>query len=114
SDFKVMFSDSTIMEWQMEGPWGQPIKSFKRISKQQYQLSLESKREKTDLEIRILDTVNQIAVFKELSFRSKPRYFFMVVAEFAKNFPIIVNYCPMGRRNEFEFETPDFTKYLKK
>lgn len=69
---------------------------------------------KVSLKIYTIDSAKGIAVFDCPYWGKKNRYTLMVAASKSLSFPIIVNYCRESRTDEWEFDTPNFEKLLKR
>lgn len=69
---------------------------------------------KVSLKIYIIDPARGIAVFDCPYWGEENRYTLMVAASKSMSFPIVVNYCRESRTDEWEFDTPNFEKLLKR
>lgn len=110
----LIITDTTIIEYYMEGPYASIIESFKTIDANTFELSVHSAYRTTNkMSIHIIDWKNQIAIFDNHSEEDQYRYSLMVGSSKARQFPIIVNYCEDQKQMEVNFDKTDFNKLLK-
>lgn len=115
---RTIFTDSTLVYWNMEGPYPNPIKLFKKINNNTWQIKARTlfpnDRQDFHYIIHMIDTVNQIAIWENENEKGPYRFDFYIPKEKAKNFDLIVNYCLQGKFNEFGFDVIDFEALLKR
>lgn len=115
-NYRLKFSDTTTIEFTMEGAWASLLTSVNKISKDTYKVTRKSLYDPNLIIIHIIDASKGIAVFENLfrdpKNRKEPVYTLMVSAEHVKDFPLIVNYCETSKTREFKFDKPDFKKLL--
>jgi hypothetical protein len=106
---RLIITDSTFVEYSMDGPTATAIKNFKAINKNSFEFLLFDANNKTNkVTLHMLDWANQIAVLYNHSSEEKYRYELIVGAAKAKSFPIIVNYSRYNKQREFVFDKIDF------
>ncbi|MDX2068128.1 MAG: hypothetical protein SFV55_06855 [Haliscomenobacter sp.] len=112
----VAITDSTYNICYSDGPLTNRIIAFAKPNAATYQFKLSgyNNTQKT-IRIHMVDKKRGIAVFENPAAEPKQRYRFMVQADKAKNFPMIINYCKTQKQLEFEgFDKVDFAKWIGK
>lgn len=118
SDFgfnsNAILSDTSIIKFNMDGPYAFIIDSIKTIDQNTFDFCVRSAYSTTEIiTIHVIDWVNQIAIFDNHSESEQYRYKLMVGLSNSKSFSIIVNYSKYNKRGEFNFDPIDFSKLLK-
>jgi|GEM_PF-573463 len=118
--YKVNITDTTFIDYIVEGPVANKIIDFKKIDNHTFRFRLTGMYEHNrELVIHIIDSKNGIAVFENKSTNvvwgneGKSTYL-MIDADKIKRFPIIVNYCETMKQHEFEFDKPDYKKLISR
>jgi len=112
---RLIITDSTLIEFNMDGPYASRIDSTGSPGRNTWEFRLTAfDHFRTKLRIHIIDPKSQVAVFESIAEgQNGPGYYrLMVAAARVRDFPIIVNYCKEAKRREFEFEKPDFQQLL--
>lgn len=118
SDFgfnsNAILTDTSIVKFNMDGPYASIIDSIKTIDQNTFDFYLRIAYSTTEIiTIHVIDWVNQIAIFDNHSESEQYRYKLMVGLSNAKRFSIVVNYSKYNKRGEFNFDPIDFSKLLK-
>lgn len=111
---KVSISNSQISINAME-LYNFKIKNFK-ISNNYYKYTgfIDDTNVKMKLEIKIIDEINQIAVFKYTNYKSKSiDYRLMIKSNNINSFEIIINECFNEKVKEVEFDILDLEKTFR-
>lgn len=112
-DTRLLFTDSLLIEFNMDGPFGGFILNVRKQNKNTYEFLVDDNaQEPSLLTIHMIDWENQIAIFDNHNQDENYRYSLKIGASKAKNFPIIVNYSKYQKNQEFEFEPIDFISLL--
>jgi len=115
NNWNLMFNDSTIVQYFMDGPYAYAIDSFATVDERTFEFSvLCAYRTITSITVHILDWKKQIAIFDNHSEGDEYRYSLMVGASKAREFPILVNYCQDQKQVEFKFDSTNYRELLKK
>lgn len=112
---RLIISDSTLIEFNMDGPYASRIDSLGSPGRNTWDFRLTVfDNFPTRLRIQMIDPEKKIAVFETHNDgESGPGYYrLMVAADGVKNFPIIVNYCRERKQLEYTFESIDFEGLL--
>ena len=109
--FAQSINDTTFIDWTVEGPTGHQIQSFFKTENNIYVFELNNMQR--FLFIHIIDHERGIAIFEDTNDRRGNKYHLMIAAEKMRSVPIIVNYCPLQKQRELQFEAPDFESLLK-
>lgn len=113
---KISISKDTVFFKDMED-YNFKIKKFKKSKKNsKYEGTVGNSNIKLKLEIKIIDSINQIAVFKIKNFENNlTHYKLMVNSKNINNFKIIVNECYNEKVKEVDFDNLNlellFNKY---
>ncbi|TAH08400.1 MAG: hypothetical protein EAZ13_03810 [Sphingobacteriia bacterium] len=119
SDFgnhcKFQITDTTTMDFTMEGPEPSLILSAKQISSNNIEIIRKNYWQGNRLTINIIDTTRGVAIFTFAPTKYRPYSYkrLMVSADKAKIFKTIVNYCPTDKMYEFDFDKIDFEQLEK-
>ncbi len=119
SDFgnhcKFQITDTTTMDFTMEGPEPSLILSVKQVSSNKIELTRKNYWQGHRLTINIIDTARGIAIFTFSPTKYRPYIYkrLMVSADKAKMFKTVVNYCATDKMNEFDFDKIDFEQLEK-
>lgn len=109
----LILTDTTIIQFSLEGPYASKIEGLKTIDKNTFEfLHRTHGGIQKKLTIHIIDWENQIAVFDNHAERDDFRYSLKVGSSKARQFPIVVNYCAQSRKLEFVFDNVDLKKLL--
>lgn len=111
---KVSLSKNYISIKSMES-YNLKISNFKRSNNYyKYIGFIDDSNVKMKLEIKIIDEINQIAVFKYTNFNTKSTdYQLMINSKNISNFEIIINECHNEKVKEVEFDNLDLKKLYK-
>ena len=108
----LLITDSTIVEYFMDGPYAYVIERFKRINETTFEFDVRSAYSTTNkITIYEIDKKYQVAIVDKQE-NDMHEYKLLVNKTFARHFPIIVNYCKNQKMREFQFDTPDYLKLL--
>lgn len=111
--FKFSITDTALIDYTGEGPVANKIADFKIINDTTFKFQLTAMTNPTrSLIIHIINKDKAVAVFEENTKEDGKRFYLMVSADRIKSFPIIVNYCPSQKEDEFHFDKPDYHKFL--
>ncbi|MCC7453378.1 MAG: hypothetical protein IT222_04365 [Crocinitomix sp.] len=114
-DSRVLFTDSLLIEFNMDDPFGGFILNVRKLDNNTYEFLLQdSSNEPSLLTVHMIDWNNQIAIFDNHHQNENYRYSLKIGASKAKNFPIIVNYSKYQKNHEFQFDAIDFISLLAK
>lgn len=115
-NYNIAITDSTYVICSSDSPPPKRITAFTKPNATTYQFRLSGYNNiQENIRIRIVDKKRGIAVFENPSAEPKQRYWFMVEADKAKNFPMIINYCKTQKQLEFDgFDKVDFAKWIGK
>ena len=109
----LMITDSTIVEYFMDGPYAYVIERFKRIDENTFEFDVRSAYSTTNkMTIYIIDKKNQVAIVDKQD-NDTHEYRLLVNKTDARHYPIIVNYCKDQKMREFQFEAADYKKLLR-
>ncbi len=109
----IKITDSTFIEYDMEGPMPSKIRSFSNINQRHFALHVADVPQKQrKIDAYIIDPKNEIAVFEFSEKNKKPLYRLMVSAKNINRYPVIVNFCVDNRTSEMEFDTPNFLQLV--
>lgn len=109
----IQITDTTFIEYNMEGPMPSILNSFRKIDQRQFQFGLwDIQKMQTKINAYIIDPKRQIAVFEFIGKNEKNRYKLMVNAGHIKYFPVIVNYCISEKVAEVEFQIPNYNRLI--
>ena len=113
--FKFQITDTTTIDFTMEGPEPSLILSVKQISSNKIELTRKNYWQGRRVTINIIDTVKGIAIFTFSQTKYIPyvQKILMVSADKANMFKTIVNYCATDKRDEFNFDKIDFEQLEK-
>jgi len=111
---KISISNSQISIKAMES-YNFKIKKFKKYNNYyKYIGFIDGSDVKIKLEIKIIDKINQIAVFKYTNFKSKSiDYQLMINSKNINSFEIIINECYNEKVKEVEFDNLNLEKLFK-
>lgn len=117
--FRRCLTDSTLAYYCMEFYFN-AIQKLEKKSKSLYYIELEaqgeeSRPESTQIYIHIIDSQKKVSVW-ETRKENKSKYELMIPIEAAKDFDMIVCYCPIHKffdENIFKFDEIDFKTLLK-
>ena len=113
NNLNKMITDSTIIEFFMDGPYASAIQSFKAIDLNTFEYTIKGTYSTVEkITIHVLDWVSEVAVFDNHNSDDNYRYTLMVGADRARKFPIVVNYCETQKQMEFNFDSPDFKEIM--
>jgi hypothetical protein len=107
-------SDSSFINFNMDGPYPILLDSVKQESKSIIHLFVKSYYtvDIAHISIYILDWERKIALFDYHNPFIENRYRLMVAAETSNTFPVIVNYSKHQKCREFQFNPIDFEPFL--
>ena len=109
----LFITDSTIIEYFMDGPYAYVIERFKRIDENTFEFDVRSAYSTTNkMTIYIIDKKNQVAIVDKQD-NDTHEYRLLVNKTDARHYPIIVNYCKDQKMREFQFEAADYKKLLR-
>lgn len=104
SHYMVRVTDSTYIDYYGEGPLANRIISFKRVDSSTYHFKLKSPYTGIhQIVVHIIDPKKGIAVFEESAETGETYCHLMVTADKVRVLPIIVNYSPDQKEEEFDF-----------
>jgi hypothetical protein len=110
---RLMFNDSTVIEFIMEGPYACIIDSFAARDQNTFEFSVHSAYTTiTTITIHIIDWENQLAIFDNHTESDDFRFSLRVGSFKANRFPVVVNYCRDQKQSEFDFDNTDYRKLL--
>jgi hypothetical protein len=105
----LMITDTTIIQYFMDGPYAYIIDSFRTVDKNTFELSVRSSyRTIRKFTINVIDWQNQIAIFDNHAEDNINRYSLMVGATKARRIPMIVNYSNSQKQKEFTFDRIEY------
>lgn len=108
----LLITDSTIVEYFMDGPYAYVIERFNRINETTFEFDVRSAYSTIiKMTIYFIDSKNQVAIVDKQE-NEMHEYRLLVNKTHARHFPIIVNYCKFQKMREFQFDTPDYLKLL--
>jgi hypothetical protein len=109
-----VLSDSSLINFNMDGPYVLLLDSIKQESKTDIHLYVKSyyTADADIISIYILDWEKKIALFDYHNPFAENRYRLMVAAETSNLIPVIVNYSKFQKGREFQFESIDFKPFL--
>lgn len=111
----LIISDTTIIQFNMDGPYARIIDSCKTIDANTFEFTIKSNSTTVKkITIHVIDWEKQIAVFDNHAENEAYRYTLMVSASEAREFPIVVNYCKVSKQREFKFDKTNFQELLVK
>jgi hypothetical protein len=111
-----MFTDSTLIYWDMEGPDPKPLMSLKKINDRKYSLTSQPFYQfvkNSNINVYIIDPKNKVAVWEDTALPAAYRYGLFVPVQYAHNFDMVHNYCKTDKMPEFEFDKIDFKALIK-
>jgi hypothetical protein len=112
--FKYNITDTAFIDYTGEGPVAYKILGFKAINDSTFQFQLTGMTKPVrSLIIHIIDKNKDAALFEERIQGDSKRFYLMTSADKIKSFPMIVNYCPTQKEDEFQFDKPNYYKFLK-
>lgn len=113
--YKFQITDTTTIDFGMEGPEPSKILSAKQISSNKIELKRKNYWQGHKVIINIIDSIKGIAVFTFSSTRYRPHNYkrLMVSEDKAYLFKTVVNYCESQKMFEFNFDKINFEKLLK-
>jgi hypothetical protein len=112
--FIYNITDTAFIDYTGEGPVANKIIDFKIINDTTFQFQLTAVTNPTrSLIIHVIDRNRGVAVFEEKTQENGKHFYLMVSADKIKSFPVIVNYCPSQKQDEFQFDKPNYYKLLK-
>ncbi|MES2111518.1 MAG: hypothetical protein V4577_22360 [Bacteroidota bacterium] len=119
SDFgnaiRKMVTDSTIVDWGMEGPIPSAISTVVSPGINNWTIGSRAYYNKSVVytTIDIIDPKNKTAVWTQTGYDGKKYYQLFVPKENARNFDMIVSYCRDHKTGEFNFDKIDYPALLK-
>lgn len=109
----LFITDSTIVEYFMDGPYAYVIERYKRINETSFEFDVRSAYSSINkMTIYIIDKKNQLAIVDKQE-NETHEYKLLVDKTFARHYPIIVNYCKDQKMLEFQFDMPEYQKLLE-
>jgi hypothetical protein len=112
----LVFTDSTLLEISGEGPQVSPLVSFKKISSKKFKAV--AKGREMIFYFTAISGKNVVVVENYYSDGdasiSIPIYQLMVPVSEITSIPLIVNDCINNKTFEFDFDYPDFKKFIPK
>jgi hypothetical protein len=113
--YKFQITDTTTLDFSMEGPEPSLILSIKQIASNKIELTRNNYWQGHKLIINIIDSAKGIAIFTISPTKYIPyvHKVLMVNAEKAFLFKTVVNYCNTQKMFEFEFDKIDFEQLEK-
>jgi hypothetical protein len=110
--YRFEITDSTTIDYTMEGPEPSRINKITRLTPSQILISRSNYWKGESVEIKIIDTKKGIAVFtfSHTKYITSDYKFLMVSVDKISKFKTIINYCVTDKVPEFEFDTIDFSK----
>ncbi len=113
--YKFQITDTTTLDFTMEGPEPSLLLSTKQISANKIELRRKNYWQSSRLTITVIDTAKGVAIFTFSPTKYIPHTHkkLMVSADKVHLFKTIVNYCQTDKMSEFEFDKIDF-KQLEK
>lgn len=113
--FRFRITDTTTMDYTVEGPEPSWIKQVKDHGKGRFAIERNSLYGGDSVIVQIIDKQRGVAILNFSSSRyTGGHQILMVDANKAHFFPTIVNYCATDRMEELEFDTIDFSGLLKR
>jgi hypothetical protein len=111
---RASITDSTFVDYNMDGPWPKVIKRITETDPGVYILELigQGSDYKYDLVVRFLDIKRGIFL---LGFKNPDGIVYdrmMCDADKMDQFPCIVNYSPKEKAREFQFDVPDYQRLI--
>lgn len=116
-----VFTDSTLVQWYLDGPYPYLLTKFKKTKTNQFRISTRDPHNNQDvvikpeeIEIIMIDPRKGLAVWKYNSAgSSEVRYRLMVSKKHSSDFELVVNYCKSQKHTEYDgFEDIDFEALL--
>jgi hypothetical protein len=111
---KASITNSTFVDYNMDGPWPKVIKSIEESSPGVYKLDLVGQGFTSQIIIRVLDMKSglylighsneEIIIYDRIFCDANKMY----------SYPSIVNYSPKGKTREFRFDVPDYNLLIDK
>jgi len=111
-----MITDSTLVDWGMEGPIPAGISAVTSTGPSNWGISTRAyyTNQIRHTTIDIIDPKNKIAVWGDTGYDGKKVYGLFVPTENARNFDMIVSYCRDHKTAEFQFDKIDYASLLKR
>ncbi len=114
---KRIFTDSTIIDWTIEGPYPTAITSYKKSGKNLWSIStrnyFDGKPHNKRMLIHLIGGERKMAVWEYPDEKGHSRYELFIPMDGAPKYDMVVNYCEQSRMGEFAFDKIDFEKLLK-
>lgn len=113
--FRFEITDSTTIDYTMEGPEPSRLNNVFFVSPTQAVIDRRNYWEGNGVTIKLVDTAKGIAVFtfNQTKYTKEGYQILMVDARKAHLFPVVVNYCPTDKQQEFDFDKIDFQSLIK-
>ncbi len=113
--FRFELTDSTTIDFSMEGPEPSRINKVSFPSPTQAIITRTNYWEGKQVSIKIVDQAKGIAVFTFSPTKYNKHGYKILMVDGAKAhlFPIVVNYCQTDKQPEFEFDKIDFKSLTK-
>jgi hypothetical protein len=109
--YKFEITDTTTIDYGMEGPEPSVIKSIVQLSSSEVVINRKNNWNKPSVKIKVIDPDRGIAVITFGSSTKKgTEKRLMVSVDKAYKFKAIVNYCDTDKVFEWDFEKVDFSK----
>lgn len=113
-----ILNDSTLIYWDMTGPYPVKLLDARKINKHKYHLKTFDplpEEPRTDLiTVHILDSETQLSVWE---FKTKQldgsRYELMIPRSQARKYDLVVNHSSRMKQREYNFEPIDYQKLIK-
>jgi hypothetical protein len=109
------FTDSTMLDQFHD--WGMMPSVLTKVTSTRTNTEVEFSNLETGksrLTVHFIDPVRGIAVFDRATAFPGHNYALMISERKLRNFPVIANYCPYNKDSEWDFETPDYNRLLKR
>ncbi len=114
---KRLFTDSTMIDWTIEGPYPTVITSFKRPDKNLWEVSVrnyfDGKPRTRRMLIHLIGGERKMAIWEYPDEKGENRYELFIPMGDAPKYDMVVNYCEQSKMAEFMFDKIDFEKLLK-
>jgi hypothetical protein len=115
---REVLTDSTLINWTIEGPEPMAIASAKRIKTNTWYLDshyfYDGKLHLKKIKVHVVNTANQMAVWEYPDESGPYRYELYIPRASAAKFDMVVNYCAQGKMAEFfMFDKIDYKALLK-
>lgn len=112
----MQITDSTIIQYEMDGVYPRLITDFNKVSATKYTFKLnymEDRLKTTHAKLTILDDQKGIVIYTEDAEKDTPQHQIFIANTHIKSLPIVINYCKEQKVREYKgFDTINCEKLL--